>query len=287
MPATATTANALVLASDDVINSIRMPACPEMLISLQLEMKKEYPDPKKAAAIIGRDVIMSATLLKTANSSYFNLKRKVNTIHEALAYIGMNYCGSIMTGLIVRKAINTEGAKLTRFWDVSGKRALAMSILAKKLRIVAPDVAHTFGLFCDIGIPLLFNRFSNYQETLQIANNAADESFSSIEDFRHKTCHATIGSFLAKSWGLSLDIAQAINLHHEYEILEDPHVSKTIKDLVALGLIAERIIQTYRFQNNHVEWEKGGAIALDVLGIAEDQMADICADIHMCFDTDI
>lgn len=234
---------------DDVAKSIQIPACPALLINLRQELEHDEPDPKKVASIISRDVAMSATLLKTANSAYFSLKRKAETVEHALAFIGMTQCGAIMQGLIARKTLNTEGPQLARFWDVSDKRAMAMALMSRQMRVAKPEIAHTFGLFCDIGIPLLMGRFPNYTETLQMANNATDERFTTVEDRRHNTSHATIGALLAKNWGLSPDVAMAIRLHHEYEVIADSITPDSIKGLVALSLVAEKAIQTYQHQN--------------------------------------
>lgn len=270
-------------AIDDVAKSIQIPACPVLLANLQKELMHEDPDPRKVAAIISRDVAMSATLLRTANSAFYSLKRKAETVEHAIAFIGMTQCASIMHGLIARKTLNTTGPALTRFWDVSDKRAMAMSLLARKLHIATPDIAHSFGLFCDIGIPLLLNRFPDYAETLKLANDTAEERFTTVEDQRHGTCHATIGALLAKNWGLSPDVAMAIRLHHEYEIIADGITPDLIKGLVALSLVVEKVIQDYESRNRHVEWEKGGALAMDALGITTDDMEDICDDLHLRF----
>lgn len=272
------------LAIDDVAKSIQIPACPILLTSLQQELMHDDPDPRKVASIISRDVAMSATLLRTANSAFFSLKRKAETVEQALAYIGMTQCASIMLGLIARKTLNSNGPALTRFWDVSDKRAMAMSLLARRLHVATPDIAHTFGLFCDIGIPLLLNRFPDYTETLKLANESTEERFTTVEDQRHRTSHATIGALLARNWGLSPDVAMAIRLHHEYEVIADKITPDLIKGLVALSLVVERVIQTYHHQNRHYEWEKGGAIALDALGIMNDELEDFTEDLHLRFD---
>ncbi|RZI39836.1 HDOD domain-containing protein [Herbaspirillum sp. HC18] len=272
------------IAIDDVAKSIQIPACPVLLANLQQELMHDEPDPRKVASIISRDVAMSATLLRTANSAFYGLKRKAETVDHAIAYIGMTQCASIMLGLIARKTLNTNGPALTRFWDVSDKRAMAMSVLARKLHIATPDIAHTFGLFCDIGIPLLLNRFPDYAETLKLANDNAKERFTTVEDQRHGTCHATIGALLAKNWGLSSDIAMAIRLHHEYEVIADKITPDLIKGLVALSLVVEKVIQDYQHQNHHVEWEKGGGMALDALGIGADDLEDLSEDLHQRFD---
>ncbi|HYD97136.1 MAG TPA: HDOD domain-containing protein [Noviherbaspirillum sp.] len=282
MPDSASRPNELAI--DDVAKSIQIPACPVLLANLQQELMHEDPDPRKVASIISRDVAMSATLLRTANSAFYGLKRKAETVEQAIAFIGMTQCASIMMGLIARKTLNTTGPVLTRFWDVSDKRAMAMSLLARKLRVATPDIAHTFGLFCDIGIPLLLNRFPDYTETLKLANDAIDERFTTVEDRRHRTCHATIGALLAKNWGLSADVAMAIRLHHEYEVITDNITPDLIKSLVALSLVVEKIIQDYQHQNRHAEWEKGGAFAMDALGINVDELEDLTEELHRRFD---
>lgn len=272
------------LAIDEVVKSIQIPARPELLAHLQQELMQDDPDPNRISVLVSRDVALSATLLRTANSPFYGLKRKAETVKQAISHIGLTQCASIMMGLIARKTVNTSSPLLTRFWDAADKRAHAMSLLARELRVAAPDVAHTFGLFCDIGIPLLINRFPDYIETLRLANETVSERFTTIEDQRHHTSHATIGALLAKNWGLSGDVAMAIRLHHEYEILADNITPDLIKGLVALSLVVEKAIQSYRGQNRHFEWEKGGQLAMDALGISEDEMTDICEELHLRFD---
>jgi hypothetical protein len=53
--------------------------------------------------------------------------------------------------------------------------------------------------------------------------------------------------------------------------------------MVAMSLVVEKAIQTYQHLNNHEEWEKGGDLALDVLGLSSDEMLDICDDLHARF----
>lgn len=272
------------LAIDEVVKSIQIPARPELLAHLQQELMQDDPDPNRISALVSRDVALSATLLRTANSPFYGLKRKAETVKQAIAHIGLAQCASIMLGLIARKTVNTSNPLLTRFWDAADKRAYAMSLLSRELRVATPDVAHTFGLFCDIGIPLLINRFPDYIETLRLANESVTERFTTIEDQRHHTSHATIGALLAKNWGLSGDVALAIRLHHEYEIVSDNITPDLIKSLVALSLVVEKAIQSYRGQNRHFEWEKGGQLALDSLGISADEMTDICEQLHQRFD---
>lgn len=266
---------------DEVAKSIKIPPCPALLVRLQKEMNEDSPDPRKIADIIGRDVAMSATLLKLANSAFFNsTRRRADSIDQAIALIGTRQCGAMLMGLIARNAISNDGPAMQRFWDVSEKRAFSMAILSKKVRIVKPDAAHTFGLFCDIGIPLLMGQFPDYLETLALANSAAEKLFTAVEEERHQTSHALIGATLVRTWGLPTDIALSVRHHHDYAMIADSVIPDNIRGLIALSLVVERAIQTYENKNQHVEWEKGGALALEFLAISDEQLTEICKDLH-------
>ncbi len=271
---------------DALVKSIEIPPRPRLLAEVQQEMASDDPDPRKIARLVSKDVAMSAALLKMANSVFFGLKHKAETIEQAAAFLGLTQCSSLLMGLITRKAINAEGPLLDRFWDVSTKRSLSMVRLAKVLRTCAPDVAHTFGLFCDIGIPLLMKRFPDYVDTLEQANADCDNLFTASEDNKHNTNHTIIGSILADSWGLSNEVTFAIREHHNYGIMQESMTPKIAKSLIALALVAERAIQLYEGLNHHVEWEKGGELALDVLNISEEEMIGLCDELHVIFSID-
>jgi hypothetical protein len=108
-----------------------------------------------------------------------------------------------MTGPAGAPGDPANSAALASFWDISTRRAQAMVFLSRRMRIGEPDVAHTFGLFCDTGVPLLMDRFADYAATYAAASLEAERPFTALEDERHSTSHAAIGCLLARNWGLS------------------------------------------------------------------------------------
>src|SRR5574343_53917 len=91
-----------------------------------------------------------------------------------------------------------QDAAMDRFWESSALTACVSAELARRLRCVRPDVAYTFGLFHDCGIPLLVKRFPQTKEVLAAANAAEERGFTDIEDGLMGTNHAVVGYFLAK-----------------------------------------------------------------------------------------
>ncbi len=268
---------------DALIKSIRIPPRPSLLADLQRELSAAEPQPKVIGTIIGNDVGMSGALLKLANSSFYASKRKAKSVTQAITFLGINQVASLMTGLLARRAIPTSNPALASFWDLSTRRAQAMLLLSRRLRVGEPDVAHTFGLFCDTGVPLLMERFADYAGTFALASADPARPFTAFEDERHSTNHAAIGCLLARNWGLSTEVSWAILHHHDYDVLDDAATDDAVRSLIALSVLAEAAIQKYQGHSASVEWDKGGAQACRHLGLAAEETADLLDEIHESF----
>jgi HD-like signal output (HDOD) protein len=265
---------------DALIKSIRIPPRPSLLADLQRELGAREPSPDAIARIVARDVGMAGALLKLANSSFYGGKRTAKSVEQAIMFLGMNQVAALMTGLLARDAIPADSATLANFWDVSTRRAQAMVYLSRRLRIGEPDVAHTFGLFCDTGVPLLMDRFAGYGSTFEAATTEAGRPFTAIEDERHSTNHAAVGCLLARNWGLSAEVGWAILHHHDFAVLDDDSTPDSVRSLVALSLLAERSICKYQGDTVSLEWDKGGERACAYLGLADDETGDLLDGLH-------
>jgi HD-like signal output (HDOD) protein len=268
---------------DALIKSIRIPPRPSLLADLQRELAAPDPSPETIGRIVASDVGMSGALLKLANSAIYGGRRKAKSIEQAILFLGINQVASLMTGLLARQAIPANSAALASFWDVSTRRAQAMVFLSRRLRIGEPDVAHTFGLFCDTGLPLLMDRFADYGATYAAASLEAERPFTALEEERHSTSHAAIGCLLARNWGLSDHVGWAILHHHDYAVLDDAATAGAVRSLIALSLLAEGAICKYQGHAESLEWNKGGARACAYLGLSADETAELLDELHDAF----
>lgn len=264
------------LLAESILALVTIPPRPALLLALQREIRADDPQPKKIASLINRDVAMSGTLLKAANAAIFGARRRIASIDDAIAMLGMRQCGAVMTSLITRSLMAKGQTMMARFWDVSEKRANGMTYLAQKTRLMPPEIAHGFGLFCDIGIPILKATFPSYLATLALANREASTRFTEIERSRHGVDHAMVGSLLAQEWDFDTDIVLAIRLHHSYETFSDPTCSSELRALIAANLVVEKAIQQFRKESSSLEWVVGGAAAMEVLSLNDADVEDAC-----------
>lgn len=260
-----------------------IPPRPALLMALQHEIQKDNPNTKRFADLIRRDVAMTGTLLQLANSAYFNPGRRIATVEDAIVLLGLNQCNAIMSGLMLRKSLHFGNKMMARFWDGSEKRAIGVSLLAKRTRILSPEIAYTFGLFCDAGIPVLKGAFPSYLETLFHANLKASDEFLQVENDRHGVNHTIVGALLAERWSLGPEIVLAIRMHHSHQVLFDKSYTPVVRTLIALNYVVEKAIQEYRGQTGSLEWVAAGLYASKALRISHREVENLCASLIQRF----
>ena len=259
---------------DSLLKGIAIPPRPQVVQQLQTEMGKADPDLHKAAQIVSQDVGLTVAVLKTINSPLYGLSRKVESVDQAISMIGLRQLNMLVTAMAMRSLLKGDSQTLGRFFDTSTKRAYAMARMAKATRIVDAGVAQTYGLFCDVGIPLLQSRFPGYTNTLKAANLDTERTFTAVEQAAHQTDHALVGALMVKSWGLPAPVALAIRLHHDYQVFKDPKISQEISALIALGLLAEIAIQRYARMHSTAEWIKGGDYVAGALVLSPSEVEE-------------
>lgn len=261
----------------NAIRDIGIPPCPDILEQIRVEIHKEEPNLNRLTSIINTDVSISAGLIAISNSPFFGLQRRVRSVTEALMLLGLSVSSQAIAGLILQKIFPTS-RRLDRFWHASASIARLCGWLTQhtpnSARIGAED-AYTFGLFRDSGIPILLNRFEYYPEVLKKANAEQELGFTDVENALCATNHAMIGGLLAQSWWLPEEICMAIRHHHDYSGLEPAsksRLSSGTRALIATALLAEHLFQHHTELAPSLEWDKGGEISLQTLGLTTEDL---------------
>lgn len=262
-------------AAEKILGSISIPPRPSILTELMDERKKSDPDMAKIARIISKDVVLSAAMLKTVNSPFFALRRKIDSIEQAVMTMGSSNVFNIMTGLVLRNLNENKNPQLNQFWESAENTAFIAAMLAKRIPGVSSDVAYTVGLFHDCAIPLMMSRFPDYQETINLSRAKNARSFTKIEDERHSTNHAVIGYLLARNWNLSETIALTILHHHNLDVFtSDEDLPAEVYNLIAVIQIAESISDSGFMRENTI-WKSNARMLLDYVGMSEQELGEL------------
>jgi HD-like signal output (HDOD) protein len=269
--------------AEKLLKSIVIPVRPAILDELHREAEKQEPNPAKISQLIGQDVSLSAAMLKTVNSPLFGLSKRVASVPQALAMLGINNTINIITGLALKNAMRgKQNPQLDQFWDSAAQEAMISAYIAGRFPGTQADAAYTFGLFQNCAMPLLMQRFPDYEKTLQMANTATGRELTAIEDERHATNHASVGYLMARAWFLPEKIAQAILCHHDLSIFDSAShdIKSEVCTLIAITRLAEHIVHGFLRLTIDSEWQKIGDHVLKHLGMAENEYEDLRDEIH-------
>lgn len=265
---------------EQLLKGVTIPPRPTLLVEVDQELKKSEPDLKRVAGLVGKDVGVSAAMLKTVNSPLFGLRSKVGNVFQAVQLLGARNARNVVTGLVLRNAMGGRAPSLERFWDSSEKVASINAYICTILPRAPREDAYTFGIFHDCGIPLLMQRFGeDYRDTLMRAGGE-DRPMTEVEDERHGTNHATLGYVIARSWGLSDLICQAILRHHDFGVIAgaDSTLPGT-RTLVAVNFFSEHLHETILRMRADTQWGRIGEAILDYLGLTQAEYAEIREDV--------
>jgi HD-like signal output (HDOD) protein len=253
----------------EALRDIPIPPCPGIVVSLMRESLNEQIDFLRVARLVGGDVALAASVLRAANSPFFGLRRKVQTVQQAVSVLGLNHLLKIVYAHALRQSLGS-GPPMERLWERSHFNAVVCSLLAQRYRGVSAEEAYCFGLFHDAGMAVLMQKFADYKETLALAN-ARPVDPTRIEDERYRTNHVVVGALLARNWYLTADTVWAIRYQHDMSIFAVPneHATRPVRSLVAMGSVSEHIVAGFLGYPDDAEWIRVRAAVLSYLTLDE------------------
>lgn len=257
-----------------VLQGIRVPPQPQILVDLQMEQAMPSADNGQIARLIRQDVSLSGMMLKFVNSPFYGLKNKITSIEQAVDILGPGTVVNIVNGLSIKGEMSDEAiVKLTRFWDTGTDIAMASASIAKLIGARNPDESYALGLFHNAGIPLMMSRFKDYDNVMVEAYSALDQRITDTENRYFNTNHAVVGYYTAKSWNLPRLLCEAIAEHHNVDQMFRPGDTTPgqKKTLLAILKIAEHLCGNFYQlgqQDEDFEWQRIGTGVLEYVGLS-------------------
>ena len=258
---------------DRLAREIGIPACPAILSQFSQEMHRPEPDMRTLAQLIAADIALSAALLKLVNSPFYGLRTKATNPHQALSIIGLRAGANLITGLILRQTFPASGNALMQgFWDRSSRTAEAATVIARSIRGLDADEAHTFTLFRDCGIPVMIGKFADYGRIIDKLDHLPGAQVVTGEQMDYKYSHARVGYALARGWLLPEPFCKAILYHHGIDKLSAGRreTEPANHKLVAFGLLMEQLTSLRVGGGLCPDWSSGEKFVLETLGISPD-----------------
>lgn len=259
------------------LKGVRIPPQPRVLLDLQqLQQRAGGAELSKMGALISRDVALSANVLKTVNSPFFGLSKRIDSIPHAVTLLGEKNIMNLVRGALIRRVLPGDNTTLERFWDTAIDIANLSLALANRLLYADADEFYTLGLFHDCGIAVMSQQFNDYKEMLKKNNNLCDKNVTLIEDEHYNVNHAMVGYFLTKSWNISPTITQVILMHHAIDpLFLNGKENEARNRMMAILKLSSHLSHNFHRIADDLEWEHIAPAVLAYLGLNYDDYEDL------------
>lgn len=200
-----------------IVGGLRaLPSLPTVVMDLLQTMGEDEVDVERLARGIGNDQALAAHTLRVANSPFYAMQGKIDTIAEAITVLGFVNVRSLVTtaGIAaVWPASETTGFAPRIFWRHCLSVASCAQTLAPYARL-RPEILFLAGLLHDIGrLVLVATHPAAFAETLR-RRAQEDCLMVDAENLVLGFDHAQIGGELCRHWRIPESIADAVERHH-------------------------------------------------------------------------
>ena len=192
---------------------------PHIAIKLTKLISDENSTMQDFEKIIKMDPTLVLRILRGANSPYYGLRQKVNSISRAVVIIGINNLRNMIVTEGLRDIFKGKNSKnafsRNRLWLHCVAVSICSQMIMERIFGLNGEDAFLCGILHDIGMivedqtaPDLFYRVCN----------TYDENSKPITDYEKEivgTDHCEIGYLLAKDWQLPVDVQEGIQHHHK------------------------------------------------------------------------
>ena len=201
----------------DVIETMHLPAMPQVLLRFLSVAEDENAEISHLAALVAQDPALSARILTIANSAAIKSRCEIRTIEQCLITLGTCLVRVLATCLAIQSAFSRDGSgqchDYSGFWNHSLRVAELARTLALNLNYPKPDEAYLAGLLHDTGQLLLLGG-ANERYAALLACSVDETALYGLEKSLFDTDHAEVGAWLVDQWQIPSFMADAILFHH-------------------------------------------------------------------------
>jgi len=197
--------------------NVKLPSPPAIAVKILEAVRKDRQDFRELGRIISSDPALTVKVLTFANSSYYGLSNRVDSIEKAISIIGTEALKNIALSFVIVRNFKqgvSNGFDYNFFWKRAITAAVSAELLSKKIGRRSEDIFVT-ALLMDIGImvmcickPLDYQRVFDEKRVRGINVVEAERLVFGFD-------HQEVGFELLNEWKIPQQIASPIRRHHQ------------------------------------------------------------------------
>jgi len=220
----------------DPTTMVSLPPLPVSVLHLTGLISQGSYNIEEITQVIELDPVLTASVLRWANSSWSSAQIEINNIWDAVVRLGSENVLKLAVGhhmmANMRNRCGKSDLSEDRLWKHSVSTGFAVEAIRNVVRISIPHIAFTAAIMHDMG-KVVISRQMGYQET-----NAAISGYMEKHQTDEQTAekevmgmdHVAMGSMIAEQWNIPGTIRQVIAEHHR----PDDHPDRLV-DVITLA----------------------------------------------------
>jgi HD-like signal output (HDOD) protein len=213
----------------DHVNNL--PTVPKAIRDLMVEFERPEADVGRVSRLVGADPVLSAKLLRLANSTFYHRARTVTRLQDAVVFVGTHATRNLVMSVGLSGAVRFPAQfPVQAFWRYSLHSAVAARHLAQATQADA-ETAFAVGLMRALGEPLAASVMQEEMTALDRLCPFYDEGRTGTERSRLGFTYVDVTAALAERWHFPQPMVAA--LRESQGAPEGPGAG--LGQLVALG----------------------------------------------------
>lgn len=195
-----------------------LPTIPHTMQMVLSEIESISSSAESLQVIIGQDPVLTAKIIKMANSVFYSPLQEISSVGRAIVNMGFNDVRDVVIGLSLAGLfcddLGFDEFNSTDLWIHSIGVGITAKKIASKVNGLDPDDMFTAGMLHDLGRLVYCLYFKDELHEVLAATASSDISLDKAEDDYGLT-HADIGAYLANRWTLGEMLINVIKYHHK------------------------------------------------------------------------
>lgn len=207
-----------------VQSAAQLYSLPDVYIRVRNIIRDPNSSLGELSQVLANDPGLSTRLLRMANSVFFGIPSKVDTISRAVQVIGFQHIYNMVIGTSITKAfqgISNEIMSLETFWVASAERALVCRLLAQQAQIKDTERLFICGLILDIGHLVIYKHLPDQARQAIERSQSHLKPLHLVEQEVIGFDAAALGAALANEWNFPQSLCELIEYQNSPESAKD------------------------------------------------------------------
>jgi len=199
----------------------KMPSISPIFNKLTEMARNLETDSREMVKVIMLDPVLTAKVIRVVNSAFYGLKSPVNSLVDAILFLGVNTVKNLAMSTAVLEKILVSGKNPPldpdAFWKHCLGAAVASKMLARAKNVPVPEQELYFlaGLLHDLGKVLFIQAVPDLYRNIIQQSQAEGTPLHQMEQKGLGVSHAQAGGALARKWKMNDLMIEVIERHHE------------------------------------------------------------------------